>query len=261
MNPKKERPSAGQVRSISRGHQKAPRVMPDSRSLLDDPWDEGSFQVTPYKNDRLYYIRQSLTALKSTDATHYALQTLNKHIERRLAKVQANTVRLKRELWLLQRHIKEFRHPLFENWEADLLTRLIEVAHAQQYQKAPSGLVLGRPTFAEREHLTQTYISAARGIRLGTLRKLGLSEKYHQALQRYSEVSAVDLALRTLPGLALTWNEQVAPYRSSHPYQTEFAFAKWLIEEKENRPELYAFWSKLFPICYDRSIAKCASIF
>ncbi|KAJ5129380.1 uncharacterized protein N7515_005419 [Penicillium bovifimosum] len=223
MTSKKERPAARQVLSVSRGHQNAPRVMSDSRSLLDDPWDEGSFQ-----------------SAKSTDATHYALQTLNKHIERRLAKVQANTIRLKRELWLLQRHIKEFRHPLFENWEADVLTRLIEVAHAQQYQKAPSGLVIGQPTFAEREKLTQTYISAAKGIRLATLRKLGLSEKYHQALQRYSEV---------------------APYRSSRPYQTEFTFAKWLIEEKENRPELYEFWSKLFPVCYNRSIDKSAAIF
>ncbi|CDM35388.1 unnamed protein product [Penicillium roqueforti FM164] len=73
-----------------------------------------------------------------------------------------------------------------------------------------------------------------------TLRKLGLSEKYHQALQRYSEV---------------------APYRSPNPFQTEFAFAKWLVEVREDRPELYAFWSKLFPVCYDRTVYESASIF
>ncbi|KAJ5772991.1 Polyketide synthase enoylreductase [Penicillium paradoxum] len=176
----------------------------------------------------------------SFDATHYALQSLNKHIERRLAKLQANTVRLKRELWLLQRHVKEFRHPLFENWEADMLTRLIEVAHANQYQKLPGGIVIGQPSFAEREQLTHAYSTVAKGIRMHTLRKLGLSEKYHQALQRYPEI---------------------APYRSPNPYMTEFAFAKWLIEEKDNRPELYGFWSKLFPICYNRSVQESASIF
>lgn len=127
--------------------------------------------------------------MESIDATHYALKTVNKHIERRLSKLQANTTRLKRELWLLQRHIKEFRHPLFENWEADMLTRLIEVAHAHQYRKLPGGVVLGQSSFAERENLTHAFSIAAKGIRQNTLQKLGLSEKYHQALQRYSEVS------------------------------------------------------------------------
>ncbi|KGO47014.1 Polyketide synthase, enoylreductase [Penicillium expansum] len=192
----------------------------NSERILEDSWDEGSFQ--------------------SFDATHYALQTLNKHIERRLAKVQANTVRLKRELWLLQRHIKEFRHPLFENWEADLLTRLIEVAHAHQHKKLPGGVVIGESSFAERENLNHAYSIAAKGIRMPTLHKLGLSEKYHQALQRYSEV---------------------APYRSPNPFQTEFAFAKWLVEVREDRPELYSFWSKLFPVCYDRTVQESASIF
>lgn len=139
--------------------------------------------------------------MQSVDATHYALQTLNKHIERRLAKLQANTVRLKRELWLLQRHIKEFRHPLFENWEADLLTRLIEVAHAHQHKKLPGGVVIGESSFAERESLNHAYSIAAKGIRMPTLRKLGLSEKYHQALQRYSEVSSHRGLDRTYLGL------------------------------------------------------------
>jgi hypothetical protein len=107
--------------------------------------------------------------------------------------LQANTVRLKRELWLLQRHVKEFRHPLFENWEADMLTRLIEVAHVHQHKKLPSGVVIGESSFAEREEINHAYSIAAKAIRMSTLRKLGLSENYHQALQRYSEVSYGDL--------------------------------------------------------------------
>lgn len=55
--------------------------------------------------------------------------------------------------------------------------------------------------------------------------------------------------------------EQVAAYRSPNPFQTETPFAKWLMEEKENRPEKFAFWSKLYPICYSRTVEESASLF
>lgn len=54
---------------------------------------------------------------------------------------------------------------------------------------------------------------------------------------------------------------QVAAYRSPNPFQTEFAFAKWLIEEKENKPDMYKFWTKLFPVCYGRTVEESASVF
>ncbi|KAJ5856070.1 uncharacterized protein N7529_010014 [Penicillium soppii] len=130
-----------------------------------------------------------MLTIKSSNATHYALQTINDHIESRLGKLQVNVTRLKRELWLLQRHVKEFHHPLFENWEADMLTRLIEVAYVKEYRKLPGGVVIGKETFFERENLTHAYSLAARDVRLSTVRKLGLSDRYHEALQRYPEVS------------------------------------------------------------------------
>lgn len=85
--------------------------------------------------------------------------------------------------------MKDFRHPLFESWEADLLTRLIEVAYAFEYRKLPGDVVIGKETFSEREKLTHAYSTAARNVRLSTIRKLGLSDRYHEALQRYPEVS------------------------------------------------------------------------
>lgn len=54
---------------------------------------------------------------------------------------------------------------------------------------------------------------------------------------------------------------QVAPYRSPNPFQTENAFAKWLIDEKEQRPAKFDFWAKLFPVCYDRTVEESASMF
>lgn len=229
----------------------APSVMPPvtparstSRSTI----------VSRYRN-RKQHDEPSTNVSQSSNATHYALQTLNRHIERRLEKLRTNTARLKRELWLLQRHVKEFHHPLFESWEADMLTRLIEVACASEGRKLPGGAI-GKETFVGNENLTLAYSSAANMVRLITIRKLGLSDRYHDALQRYPEVSG---------GWTYLWLGsdvyQVAPYRSQNPFRTEFTFAKWLIEERENRPELYGFWSKLFPVCYDRSIQQSASIF
>ncbi|KAJ5584422.1 uncharacterized protein N7459_004222 [Penicillium hispanicum] len=179
-------------------------------------------------------------APQDTDPTLVALEMSNNHLRRRMAKLQANTARLKREIWLLQRHLKEFHHPLFETWEADILTRLIEVAHAAQRRKLAGGVAIGQFTFAERETLALAYTHAARQVHQGTLRKLGLPDKYHEALQRYDEV---------------------APYRSPNPFQTEAAFARWLIEEREHRPEKYEFWAKLYPVCYGRSVEESSVIF
>ncbi|KAJ5905750.1 uncharacterized protein N7473_002666 [Penicillium subrubescens] len=172
--------------------------------------------------------------------TQAALRMSNEHLERRLIKLQVNSARLQRELLLLQQHIKEFHHPLFETWEADILTRFIEVAHAYQARKLATGVSIGEDNVAERECISRGYVNAAKHVEEETVERLGLSEKYHQALLRYEEVAA---------------------YRSPNPFQTETPFARWLIEEKENRPEKYAFWSKLYPVCYGRSVERSASMF
>jgi hypothetical protein len=112
----------------------------------------------------------------------------NEHLERRLIKLQANSARLQREIFLLQRHIKEFHHPLFETWEADILTRFIEVAHAYQARKLAIGVSIGEDNVAERECISRGYINAAKHVQEETVERLGLSEKYHQALLRYEEV-------------------------------------------------------------------------
>ncbi|KAJ5168495.1 uncharacterized protein N7482_004089 [Penicillium canariense] len=198
---------------------------------------------TPIMTDdlnNLPYNRYARFAEDEITPTQAALQMSNDHIVRRMAKLQANTARLKRELFLLQRHVKEFQHPLFETWEADILTRLIEVAHAFQRHKMAGGITIGEDNTAERETLSHAYVNAAKQIHEGTLRKLGLSDQYYQALLRYNEIAA---------------------YRSPNPFQTEVPFAKWLVEEMENRPEKYSFWSKLYPVCYGRSVEESSTIF
>jgi hypothetical protein len=122
----------------------------------------------------------------------------NEHLERRLAKLQVNSARLQREIFLLQRHVKEFHHPLFETWEADILTRFIEVAHAYQARrKMAEGISIGEDNVAERECISRGYINAAKQVGEETVEKLGLSDKYHQALLRYEEVRKCFLISQT----------------------------------------------------------------
>lgn len=112
-----------------------------------------------------------------------------------MAQLVGNTGRLQRELLLLSRHFKEFDNPLMETWEADILTRLIEVSHVRQTSKLPEGVSIGEMNTAERENLSLAYSNAARRVQPRTLSKLGLGDKYHQAIQRYSEVSTNPLVM------------------------------------------------------------------
>lgn len=97
---------------------------------------------------------------------------------------------LEREISVLSRHIKQYsHHPFLETWQADLLTRLIEVAYVRQTRKLPAGVSIGETNTAEREILSRAYSNAARRVHWSTLDSLGLDVRHHDALQRYSDVS------------------------------------------------------------------------
>lgn len=108
--------------------------------------------------------------------------------------IRGNVNQLNRELSALSRHVKQFsHHPFLETWQADLLTRLIEVAHVRQTKKLPTGVSIGETNIAEREILSRAYSNAARRVRWSTLDSLGLDVRHHDALQRYSDVSSKPL--------------------------------------------------------------------
>lgn len=105
-----------------------------------------------------------------------------------LDRLKVNSGRLQRETSLLQRHIGTFKNPAFETWEADILTRLIEIAHARQRIKLLKGVSIGEANSANGEALSQAYVNASRQVDVDTLRQLGLDPKYGKALLRYHEV-------------------------------------------------------------------------
>lgn len=175
--------------------------------------------------------------IQEYDIALTALQASNNHLERKMEQLHSSTLSLRKELLTLQMHILSFRHDQLVTWQADILTRLIEVIYERQGRKLPWD-ALGDDK--QREDISKVYVAAARRINKGALwRKLGLTAKHHKALGRYSEV--VD-------------------FRSTDPSRTETAFAQFLVSEKENRPRMYDFWARLYPICYGRSAEESAQI-
>lgn len=101
-----------------------------------------------------------------------------------MAKLRINTGTLRDEISTLRTHLLCFQHDRLITWQADILTRLIEVVYER----------LGR-TIPWREETdielaSRAYLIAARRIDKATLRtKLGLHTRYWEALGKYPQVS------------------------------------------------------------------------
>ncbi|KAJ5089793.1 hypothetical protein N7532_008477 [Penicillium argentinense] len=130
----------------------------------------------------------------------------------------------------------EIEHPQMDTWEANTLTRLIDVIHHCNYRTLPP---LRWPEGHELDDSDFAYCTVARRIERRMLYQLGLGNAYYDRLRHYAEVVA---------------------FRSSSPFMTETAFAHWLVEEKCNRPGKYGFWGFLYPICYGRTVEQSAAM-
>ncbi|EAW14174.1 uncharacterized protein ACLA_072070 [Aspergillus clavatus NRRL 1] len=197
-------------------------------TLIDPP-------SSPVKNPHL------LTPVQRYSAALDALNGSNKNLEYKIAKLHSGTLLLKLDLMKLQRHMTCFHHDLLATWEADILTRLIEVIHERQGRNLPGGHALGDHKMLDRGELSEIYTAAAGHVGKRTLKRLfGLSENYWLALQKYGEI---------------------ADLRSTTPPRTAGTFARWLLSsENERNPGRAAFWLRLFPVCYGRTAEECASV-
>ena len=173
-----------------------------SRGTVSTPLMPGSLVSPPY-NSCAWYEKENLVCITDINnrTVSYKIPTLiiqsraqaalhvsNEDLACRLVKLKVNTGRLQRELFLLQRHIKEFQCPLFETYEADILTRLIDVAHAHQDKKMKGGTAISFQSIAEREIISRAYINASKQVQEETIEKLGLSNQHYLAICRYEEV-------------------------------------------------------------------------
>ena len=119
-----------------------------------------------------------------------ALYTSNQDLETKMSKLRSSTIRLKLDLMKLQRHINTVQHDFLPTWQADTLTLLIEAMYRRKRWMSPGNFAVGAGDDVEYRTLTKVYTAAARKIDRRSLRKqLGLSAKYHEALQKYHEVN------------------------------------------------------------------------
>jgi hypothetical protein len=84
-----------------------------------------------------------------------------------------------------------FYGDLLVTWQADILTRLVEVIYENHGWRMPGGVLVGDHSDMDRDTLTRIYLTAAKKIKKETVTKkaVGLSAQYYSALQRYDEVS------------------------------------------------------------------------
>ncbi|KAL4795309.1 hypothetical protein BDV19DRAFT_378991 [Aspergillus venezuelensis] len=118
------------------------------------------------------------------------LTMTNKLLENKVKQLCSESLRLNFDVTLLKCHMSAFRGELLVTWQADVLTRLIEVIYERHGWRMPGEILVGDHDRLDRETLSKIYILAAKKIKKETVTKkaVGLSERYHQALQRYDEV-------------------------------------------------------------------------
>lgn len=106
-----------------------------------------------------------------------------------MTKLCDSTLQLKRDIMKLQRHVRGFHHDLLVTWQADILTRLVEIVYTSQNRKLPGGFAPNERQYVDRWTLTRAYTIAVRKINQSTLwMKFCLPVKYYLALQKYEEV-------------------------------------------------------------------------
>ncbi|OJI86133.1 hypothetical protein ASPTUDRAFT_38892 [Aspergillus tubingensis CBS 134.48] len=129
-----------------------------------------------------------------------SLNVSNQNLDHKMSMLRSNVFRLKTDLSKLQRHVRAFHNELLTTWQADTLTRLVEVVYERQNWKLPGGVAVGDYIHLSRERQSRILATAARRIRKPILRKnFGLSVQYYSALQRYDEVSGQPVRIEQRP--------------------------------------------------------------
>ncbi|KAE8330855.1 NAD(P)-binding protein [Aspergillus sergii] len=121
-------------------------------------------------------------------ATLKALHASNELLEGKARKLSNNTVMLELDVMRVQRYIKAFHGELLMTWQADILTRLVEVVYERCGWKMPGGITASSHAGMDEAKVTLMYRTAARKIKEETLRRrFNLPVQYYLALQRYDE--------------------------------------------------------------------------
>ncbi|KAL4887843.1 hypothetical protein BDV59DRAFT_157964 [Aspergillus ambiguus] len=211
-------------------------------SLLMEQYGPGMSFYRAHLEERKPKPRQAST---KSSLVRYAnalesLAASNEALDKRMKSLRSGALRLKFDLIKFQRHLDAFDSDLLVTWQADTLTRLIEVIYEVHRWKMPGGVTSKDHAVVDRNMISKLYEVAARKVKRETLRMLGVSVQYYHALQKYDEI---------------------VHFRSLNPFQSECPFARWLISKKTTDSCTYIFWGALFPMCYGRTVEEASEIF
>lgn len=114
----------------------------------------------------------------------------NKLLESKVKQLCSESLRLTIDVSVLKCHMNAFCGELLVTWQADILTRLVEVIYERHGWRMPGEILVGDHDDLDRNTLSKIYVMAAKKVKRETVTKkaVGLSEQYHAALQRYDEV-------------------------------------------------------------------------
>lgn len=117
-----------------------------------------------------------------------------------MLKIRTGTLRLSLDLIQLEQRMHSLPSDMLITWQANVLTRLIEVIYERKRWKLPGAITVGDREHLAREDLNRVYSVAARKVRKEVLKLFGLSVEYLQALQKYDEVCFDDCGWVVLKG-------------------------------------------------------------
>lgn len=129
-----------------------------------------------------------MSATQRYTNTLKSLSASNEMLDTKIKELRSNTLRLRLDLMKFQRHMNGFNREFLVTWQADTLTRLIEVIYEGHGWRLPGGVTSRDHGVVNRERMSMMYGIAARKLKKETLRALGLYERYYEALQKYDEV-------------------------------------------------------------------------
>ncbi|KAL4778162.1 hypothetical protein BJX76DRAFT_366665 [Aspergillus varians] len=140
--------------------------------------------------------RPEETSLRKYCAALRNLTITNKLLENKVKDLCSESTRLNLDVTILKHHMSAFGGELLVTWQADTLTRLVEVIYERHGWRMPGEVLINDHENLDRSTLSKIYVMAAKKIKKETVTKkaVGLSEEYYLALQRYDEVGPLPKA-------------------------------------------------------------------
>lgn len=118
------------------------------------------------------------------------LTITNKLLENKVKQLCSESVRLNLDVSIVKQYMSTVHGELLVTWQADTLTRLVEVIYERHGWRMPGEILVGDHDNLDRDTLSKVYVMAAKKIKKETVTRkaVGLSEPYYLALQRFDKV-------------------------------------------------------------------------